>query len=89
VTAPVTGLTFTGSSSQGAKGSWNATVTVTNGTSGTVYGGTWSVGGTPNQCTAGTNGSCSFTRTGIAKRTGSVTWTYGADTSRVVTILKP
>jgi subtilisin family serine protease len=88
-TAPSTGgLTFTGSSTQGAKGTWNATVTVTGGTLGSTYSGSWNVGGTPSSCTVTTGTSCSFTRTGIAKKIASVTWTRSGGPGSV-TISKP
>lgn len=85
--APATGLTFTGSSSQGPKGTWNATITVTGGASGTTYSGTWNVGGTPSSCSTESSTGCSFTRTGIAKKVASVTWT--PTSGQAVTILKP
>ena len=85
--APATGLTFTGSSSQGPKGTWNATITVTGGASGTTYSGAWNVGGTPSSCSTESSTGCSFTRTGIAKKVASVTWT--PTSGQAVTILKP
>ncbi|MGN6574432.1 MAG: S8 family serine peptidase [Nocardioides sp.] len=90
VSAPTSGLSFSGSSSQGPKGAWNATVTVSGGVSGTTYAGTWSGPGTGSgSCIAGTSGTCVITRTGIAKKTASVTWSYNGTPSAVVTIAKP
>lgn len=87
VTAPSTGLTFTGSStSQGS--TWSAIVTVTGGPTDTTISGTWSIGGTPNSCTTNGTGSCTITRSGIPKRTGSATWTH-TDSGTKVTIAKP
>jgi subtilisin family serine protease len=81
------GITVTGSAtSQGS--TWSAIVTVSGLTSGGSISGTWNIGGTPNGCTdTNSDGVCSFTRTGIAKRVGSATWT--ASSGQSVTIAKP
>lgn len=87
VSAPSAGLTFTGSStSQGS--TWSAIVTVSGGPTDTTISGTWSIGGTPNSCTTNNSGSCTITRSGIPKRTGSATWTH-TDSGTKVTIAKP
>jgi hypothetical protein len=90
VASPSTGgPALTGSSSQGPKGTWNATVTVTRGTPGAPYSGIWSVlGGGDSGCAADPNGTCSFSRTDIPKKVASVTWTSSV-TGEVVAIAKP
>jgi hypothetical protein len=81
------GITFSGSSATGPRGTWMATVSVTNGTPGQTISGAWNIGGTPNGCTINNDGWCTFTRTGIRNNIQSVTWTYSD--SQGVTILRP
>jgi PKD repeat protein len=71
-----TGITFTGSSASGARGTWSATISVTGGPPNTTISGAWNIGGTPNSCTTDDSGACSFTRTGIRNNVQSATWTY-------------
>jgi hypothetical protein len=79
--------TFSGSSTnQGS--TWSAIVTVSGGPGNTLISGGWNIGGTPNSCTTNSSGACTITRSGIPKRTASVTWTYTA-TGQTVTISKP
>ena len=83
---PSSDLTFTGAST-GTKSTWKATITVSNGTPETEYSGTWMPGGTTGECAPLSGAtSCSFSLSGISKKTTSVTWTYG---HTVVTISKP
>lgn len=81
------GLTFTGSSTnQGS--TWSAIVAVSGAAAGTVVSGGWNVGGTPSSCTTNSSGACTITRSGIAKKVASATWTHSA-TGQKVTIGKP
>lgn len=67
-------------SSSNSGRTWTARVTITvhdaseGAVSGAVVSGTWS-GGPSASCTTGSTGSCTLTRSGIAKKTGSVTFT--------------
>jgi PKD repeat protein len=79
---------FTGSSAPGARGTWNATISVTGAPANTTISGTWNIGGTPHSCTTNGSGACSFTRTGIRNNVSSVTWTYTA-TGQTVRITRP
>ena len=82
-TDPSPDLTFTGSST-GAKSTWKATITVSNATSEADYAGTWMPGGTSGYCrTASGATTCSFSLSGISKKTTSVTWTYSGDGTSV------
>jgi subtilisin len=90
VSDSTTVTTLSGSStSQGS--TWTAIATYT-GKKGT-YSGTWSNGATGSgSCTIGSDGeSCSVVKSGIAKRTSSVTYTDGTvgETLGSVTITKP
>jgi hypothetical protein len=87
VGAPPVQLAFTGGASA-QKSSWTATVTVSGASPGAAVSGAWSIGGTPNACTAGADGRCTIVRSGIAKRTSTVTWTHTASGTKVV-IAKP
>jgi hypothetical protein len=69
-------------SSQGS--TWTATVGITvhdsahNAVAGAAVSGTWSNGATGSaSCTTDTNGRCTILKSGIAKRTSSVTFTVG------------
>jgi subtilisin family serine protease len=85
---PSSGLTFTGSSTS-QKSSWTATVSVAGGTPGSPYSGIWSVGGGQTSCVADGSGACQVSRTGIAKKVGTVTWTYDGNPATTVTVSKP
>jgi PKD repeat protein len=83
----VTGPTFSGSSS-GQRNTWSATVTVSGAPANTSISGSWNIGGTPSSCTTNGSGTCTITRSGIARNVSSVTWTHTVS-GQMVTITKP
>ena len=85
-TPPPAGATFAGSAtSQGS--SWTATIAVTNGATGTTYSGTWNDGSAGSCFTGGSTG-CQITKSRIAKKVASVTWTLNGSATKVV-VTKP
>ncbi len=86
-TVPPTQLSFSGSASLQTS-SWTAKVNVSGATPGSRVVGTWNVNGSSSSgsCTASTSGTCTFNRRKISLAVASVTWTYSADTTRVVTV---
>jgi hypothetical protein len=64
-------------------------VSVAGGTPGATYSGGWSVGGGQTSCVANGSGACQISRTGIPKKTGSVTWTHAGSPAATVTVSKP
>ncbi len=88
VSTATSGPTFTGSATS-QRSSWTARVNVSGATPGSTVSGTWNIGGSPYSCVASTSGTCTISRKKISSTTSQVTWTYGADTTKVVTITKP
>jgi subtilisin len=80
-------LTFTGSSTNNGS-TWTATVSVSGAASGETVSGTWD-NITVGACTAAADGTCSFSRSDIRKRVGSVTWTHTGGGGEQVVISKP
>ena len=89
-TAPPTQLAFVGSAALQPT-SWTAKVNVSGATPGSTVAGNWNVNGSPSSgsCTASTSGTCTISRRKISLSVASVTWTYGADTSKVVSVSQP
>ena len=87
-TAPPTQLVF-GPSASLQTTTWTAKVNVTGATPGSTVAGTWNGSSSNGSCTASTSGTCTISRRKISLSVASVTWTYSAVPSTVVTVFKP